>query len=166
MECRVLGALIVVGVLTGVPAWVGAQSGKSVVEGAWVLQDFNYAKSPPPVRLNKPLGMLLFSGNHYAFVIVRDSGPRPEVGPEGLKGTAEDLRSAWGPLQAQAGTIQIAGNLLTTRANVSKGNIPMEKGSFLEFTFSVKGDTLTMVTTKDQTGPEQNPRTWLFVRAK
>lgn len=67
--------VVVVAVFAGASAWVRAQSGRAAVEGAWVLQDYSYAK-PSPVRLNKPTGMLLFTGNHYAFVLLRQSASR------------------------------------------------------------------------------------------
>ena len=109
------------------------------------------------------MGLLFFSGNHYAYVMVRDTTtPRPEVGPEGANATADQLRATWGPLQAQAGTFEITGNRLTTRATVAKSAANTTTGAFLEYTFTLTGDTLTMV----NIGPSQNPRTWRFVRAK
>jgi hypothetical protein len=163
---RLIGALVVGGVMSvGASVWVGAQSNRSVVEGAWVLQDLSYAK-PPTVRLNKPIGLVVFTGNHYSQVILRDSGTRPEVGPEGATATVEQLRAAWGPLVAQAGTFQISGNTLTVRPSVAKGMTVMTQGSFSEQTFTLKGDTLVLVSTRNQAGPSTNPQTMRLTRAK
>ena len=160
MARRILGILIAVGVFG--PVWISAQSDKASVEGTWLLQEYTYAK-PAPVRIDQPMGLLFFSGNHYAYVMVRDTvNPRPDVGPEGANATAEQLRATWGPLQAQGGTFEIAGNRLTTRATVAKTPANTPARAYLEYTFTVTGDTLTMV----NIGPTQNPRTWRFVRAK
>ena len=118
MARRILLTFVAVGVFG--PVWIWAQSGNAPVEGTWLLQEYSYAK-PAPVRIDQPMGLLFFSGNHYAYVMVRDTvNPRPDVGPEGVNATAEQLRATWGPLQAQAGTFEIAGNRLTTRATVAK----------------------------------------------
>lgn len=79
---RAVGALIVMAVSAGAYGWVSAQSGRFTVEGAWLLQEFSYAKpEATPYRLNKPVGMLLLTGNHHKCVILGGSSPRPEVGP-------------------------------------------------------------------------------------
>ena len=47
MVRRILGTVIALGVFG--PVWIWAQSGKAV-EGAWLLQEYSYAK-PAPVRI-------------------------------------------------------------------------------------------------------------------
>ena len=75
MARRVLAILIALGIFG--PVWMWAQSAKAPVEGAWLLQEYSYAK-PSPVRIDKPAGLMIFSGNHFAFVMVRDNTtPRP-----------------------------------------------------------------------------------------
>lgn len=70
------------------------------------------------------------------------------MGPEGEKATADELRATWGPLQTQAGTFEISGNTLTTRASVAKSGLNTASGAFTENTFTLKGDTLVMVSTR------------------
>ena len=67
MTRRVIGALVVVAVVAVVSVWVSAQSARTALEGAWVLQEMSYAK-PPAFKLNKPIGMLIISGRHFATV--------------------------------------------------------------------------------------------------
>jgi hypothetical protein len=165
MRSRALGILVLCLVWANGLIGVGAQSGSAALQGAWDLRDYSYA-SAAPVRLNKPTGLLLFAGNHYAFVILRDSGARPQVGPEGANATAEQLRAAWGPLQAQAGTFQASGNLLTMRAAVAKSPASAAPGAFYERTFAIDGDTLVLTTTRTPAGPAQNPSTWRLTRAR
>jgi hypothetical protein len=165
MRLRAFGILVVCAAWADGLVGVGAQSGSAALQGAWDLRDYSYA-SAAPVRLNKPTGLLLFAGNHYAFVILRDSSARPDVGPEGADATAEQLRAAWGPLQAQAGTFQVSGNLLTTRAAVAKSATSAAPGAFYERTFAIDGDTLVLTTTRTPAGPAQNPSTWRLTRAR
>ncbi len=132
MACRALGVVIVSAMLASGSVWVHAQSGASALQGAWMLEEYSYAK-PAPVRIDKPAGLLFFSGNHYAYVMVRDTAnPRPDVGPEGADATADQLRATWGPLQAQAGTFEIAGNRLTTHATVAKSPANNPARAFLK----------------------------------
>ena len=166
MARRVVGALVVVSVIALVSVWVRAQSGKAGLEGAWQLQEITTAK-PGAGTPNKPIGMLLFTGNHFAVVSLLDSSPRPAIGASGQGAkTIEELRAAWGPVRAQAGTFQVSGDKVTLRATVAKGSEPMASDAFSESTFSVKGDTLVLVSTRTQTGPTANPTTQRFTRAK
>lgn len=160
-------AVIVIAVFLGVSAFVGAQSGRTALEGAWVLQEVSYAK-PPVFKVNKPTGMLVISGNHFATVTLMDStSPRPVVGASGATAKAMDeLLATWGPVRAQAGTLQVSGDKVTSRAIVAKGSEPMASGAFFEDTFTVTSDSLVLVSTRSQAGPTQNPVTRRFTRAK
>ena len=166
MAYRALGVVVVSALLVGGSVWLDAQSGRSVVEGAWEVQDVTFAKLTS-AKPNKPMGLVLFTGNHYSQTYLRDSSPRPEVGPLGEDAkTIDQLRAAWGPLTSNAGTFEVSGNTLTTRGTVAKGNPPMAKGAFTENTFTLKGDALVLISTRDLAGPAANPRTLRLTRAK
>jgi len=162
---RVLALAVVFTVVLGVSALLDAQTDRSPLEGAWVLQDWSSAK-PPAFKVNKPTGMLVISGNHYATVILMDSSTRPEVGAGGASATKEDLLAAWGPLRAQAGTVKVSGDKVTFKATIAKGTPPMAPGAFGENTFTVKGDSLVLVSSRNQDGPSANPETRRYTRAK
>ena len=42
----------------------------------------------------------------------------------------------------------------------------MDAGSFTEFTFTLKGDTLVLVSTRNDTGPATNPATYRYTRVR
>jgi hypothetical protein len=131
-----------------------------------MLQDVSYPK-PPDFRVNKPTGMLLITGNHYALVSLMDNSPRPGIGAAGQTAkTIDELRATWGPVRAQAGTIQVSGDKVTYRASVAKGSEPMASGWFSEDTFTVKGDTLILVASRGVEGTAANPATRRYTRAK
>lgn len=65
---------------------------------------------PPAAPVNKPSGLILFSGSHFSIVVNNDAA-RPTL-PEGgaAKATAEQLRATWGPLVVNVGTFTVTGN--------------------------------------------------------
>jgi hypothetical protein len=166
MRRMMASGVVVIAVIVVVSAFVDAQSGGTALEGAWVLQDMSYAK-PPAFKVNKPTGMLLLTGTHFATVALMDSSPRPGVGASGATAkTMDELLATWGPVRAQAGTFQVSGNKVTWRTTIAKGSEPMAAGMFTEDTITIKGDSLVLVSTRNQGGPTANPVTRRFVRAK
>ena len=132
--------------MSGVVGLVGLSgstlsSGRSVVEGAWEAARRHVPLSLTSAKPNKPMGLVLFTGNHYSQTYLRDSSPRPEVGPLGEDAkTIDQLRAAWGPLTSNAGTFEVSGNTLTTLvATVAKGNPPTATGAFTGEDVHVEG---------------------------
>jgi hypothetical protein len=109
--------------------------------------------------------MMIFSGNHYALIYLTTSDRPPLTGPT-ANATADQLRAAWGPLTASSGTFQISGNTLTARPKVAKNPPAMASGAFIENTFTLKGDSLTLTSVKNDQGAIANPLTAHWVRAK
>jgi hypothetical protein len=81
------------------------------------------------------------------------------------KATAEQLRAAWGPFQAQAGTYEISGANLTTHPQVAK-NSALEPGAFTVYSYKIDGPTLTLAATKTSAGPPANPVTMKLTRVE
>jgi hypothetical protein len=163
MKGRSIAALAVTGLCVWTVLGVSAQSGRSPLEGTWELQTITFAE-PPDNPVTKPTGMIIFSANHYSVVYLVNS-VRTRLPGDGTA-TADQLRDVWGPLTANAGTFQVSGNTLTTRAKVAKNPRGMAPGAFQEFTFVIKGDTLTLSGVKNDQGPIENPATVQYVRAK
>jgi hypothetical protein len=163
MKARLVAALAMTTLCVALVG-VSAQSGRSPLEGAWELQNVTFAKPDPTNPVTKPIGMIIFSGTNYSIVYVTNSIRTPLPG-DGTA-TADQLRDIWGPLVANAGTFQVSGNTLTTRAKVAKNPRAMAPGAFGEFTFAIKGDTLTVTAVKNDQGPVANPGTLQYVRAK
>jgi hypothetical protein len=164
---RTLG-LVVLAIATVVVAyssWISAQSTASALQGAWTIQSVSFPK-PSPNPVNKPVGLIVFSGRHYAVVGV--DAARPDL-PQGVtpdKATADQLRATWGPVVTEAGTFAVTGDTIRYTRMVAKGPPAMAAGNFIEQTFMLSGDSLVVTQTKNQVGPIANPATIRLTRAK
>lgn len=148
MILRVIGALVSLVVLASASAWVTAQSRSSVLEGVWAVQEVSYPTPPTNNPINNPTGFVFFSGQYFSSIILRNSD-RPGFAQGGAAtATADQLRAVWGPLQATAGTFEVAGSTLTMRPTVSRNPVLMGSGSVLEYSFTLDGDTLTLTTVR------------------
>jgi Lipocalin-like domain len=123
--------------------------GSPSLEGAWRVTEFvatganaETIKSPQP-------GLYIFTKRHYSIVTVGGTAPRKDFGaardPENLSDAEKIARyAAWEPFAANAGTYQVSGNILTTRAEVAK-NPGVMTGPPIERTFRIEGKTLTLI---------------------
>jgi hypothetical protein len=162
---RAFGLVVLgVGVVSGY-SWLSAQSNASALQGAWQVQGVT-APQPFNPPLNKPVGLILFSGRHYAQVGVGNSvrTDLPQGGAE--KATADQLRAVWGPVVADAGTFAVTGNTIKMTRVAAKGPAAMASGNFLEATFTINGDNLAITQVRNQAGPIANPTTVRLTRAK
>jgi hypothetical protein len=73
--------------------------------------------------------------------------------------TADDLRAAWGPFFAEAGTYEITGGELTMRPIVSKNAAAMNGSAYTVYAFTLAGNTVTLTTKRNQAGPLPHPAT-------
>jgi hypothetical protein len=154
-----------VAIVIGMAAWANAQSKPSPLEGAWQVQSVSFAK-PPAVPLVKPVGLIVFSGRHYATSGADASRPDFPQGVTVDKATADQLRATWGSVVTEAGTFAVTGNTLKFTRMVAKGPAAMAPNNFVEQTFSVNGDALVLSQTRNQAGPIANPATVRLTRAK
>jgi hypothetical protein len=76
------------------------------------------------------------------------------------------LRSTWGPFAAEAGTYEIAGNLITMRPVAAKNPAAMVPGAFSTWSYKLAGDTLWVTAQRNQNGPSVNPVTVKSVRVE
>ena len=129
MTRRVIALVGVLVVLVSGSVWVAAQSGTSQLQGVWAVQEVSFANpvdNPP----NNPTGFIMFSGQHYSMMFLRN-GDRPDMGPlEAATASADELRAVWGPLTANAGIFEVSGSTLTTRPTIAKMTFPMAPGFF------------------------------------
>ena len=82
------------------------------------------------------------------------------------KATADQLRAAWGPLVADAGTFTVSGNTMKWTRLVAKNAPQIASGNYIEWTYTLSGDSLVITRTQDQAGPLANPATVRMTRAK
>jgi hypothetical protein len=163
---RTVGVVVVgLTIIIAASVWLHAQSGASALQGAWAVQSVSFPKPPVP-PLNKPVGLILFFGRHYAVAGADSSRPDFPQGVGADKATADQLRATWGSVVTEAGTFAVTGNTLKFTRMVSKGPAAMAPGNFIEQTFTVNGDTLVLTQVRNQAGPLANPATVRLTRAK
>jgi hypothetical protein len=118
----------------------------------------------PDIPRNKPTGLVLFSGTHYSL-LASTVADRPGL-PDGsaAKATVEQLRATLGPLMANSGTFTVTDN--TIRQVVVIAKYPAATNNWVEWSFTLNGDSLVMTQVRGKNGPVQNPLTLRLARAK
>ncbi len=165
MRRRLALVVFVLAAIFGAVSWTSAQSAASALEGAWAVQNVSFPKPVNP-PLNKPVGLIIFSGRHYAVsgTDASRAGFPQGVTPENA--TADQIRATWGPVVTEAGTFTVTGNTIKFTRIVAKGPAAMAPGNFIEQTFTINGDNLVLTQTRNQAGPIANPATVRLTRAK
>ena len=138
---------------------VAAQA-RTPLQGVWQVTEFNITgPTPRTIALPEPrANLVIFTARHYSRVEVQTEAKRPVLA-DASKATADELRATWGPFVGEAGTYEVAGNIVTMRPIASKNPAIMGPGVFLSYTFTINGNTLTLTQDRNQTGPFPNPFT-------
>lgn len=119
----------------------------SGIQGVWRVT----AASPLRSGGIQP-SVVIFTARHFSITRLR--AERPSL--DGVENpTPEQMVSLWGPLQAQAGTYEVANGQLTTRAVVSKNPAAMRAGSSITYDVKIDRQTLTLI---QRTVPGDTPQ--------
>lgn len=94
-------------------------------------------------------GLYIFTPTHYSMVAAFRN--RADVVDAG-RATAPVLRALWGPLLANSGTYDVAGDLITIHPVVAKSPVVMKAGSTEVYRFHIDGKTLTLTQVKNARG--------------
>jgi hypothetical protein len=142
-----------------------AQSKSGSIRGAWKLTQVTRTGPSAVSNGNPQPSLYLFTAKHYSIMSVNSEQPRPSVGRgEVPQATADQLRAMWDPFTANSGTYEISGDTLTTHPMVAKNPGVMVSGNFTTYTVTIQGNTLTLVTKANNSGPAQNPTTYKLAR--
>ncbi|HKA45278.1 MAG TPA: lipocalin-like domain-containing protein [Burkholderiales bacterium] len=115
---------------------------KNPLMGAWKVTEIANPDGPP---LTSPqAGLYLFTEKHYSAVRLNGSKPLPSY-PSNDVATDADKVAVFNMLYMNTGSYTVSGNKLTLSPTVAKSAFAMEPGRTLEYEFTVKGDTLTLV---------------------
>jgi hypothetical protein len=144
---------------------VVAQSKSGSIPGVWQTVEVNIAgANPRTITIPKPGPWLtIFTAKHYSRTEVQSEAPRPILA-DVAKATADELRTVWGPLVAEAGTYEVSGNTLTMHPVASKSPAAMAPGAFIVSSYQLDGDSLTIAQQRNQSGPYASPVTFKLVR--
>jgi hypothetical protein len=144
---------------------IAPQSTRGPVEGVW--QTVEVTITGPGARtiaIPEPRpNLLIATARHYSRVEVQAEKPRPIL-PDAATATADELRAVWGPFVGEAGTYEVAGNVITMRPIAAKNPAAMVPGAFITYTFKRDGDTIWVTQQRNQNGPFANPFTLKAVR--
>jgi hypothetical protein len=140
---------------------------KPSLQGAWhVVEATIPGPSPRTIAFADRPNLTIFTGKHYSRVEVQSDGPRPVLA-DASKASADELRAAWGPFVAEAGTYELtAGNLVTVHPIASKNPAVMGPSVYIIYSYKLEGDTLWLTQQRNQNGPFPNPFTFKIVRVE
>jgi len=160
---RTVLVLLTAGLLTTQGIAGGPTS--SSLQGVWQAVEVTI---PGPVKRTITVpeprpNLTTITARHYSRVQVEAEGARPAV-PDVTKASADDLRAAWGPFYAEAGTYEVTGNVITLRPVAAKNPAAMTPGAFTTWSFTLENDTLRVTAQRNQNGPIANPPTITLVR--
>jgi hypothetical protein len=162
---RHLLLIIGAGLLTS-HAIVG-QSKSQSIQGAWQAVEVTIpGATPRTFTIPEPRpNLTVITARHYSRVQVEAEGPRPVIA-DVAKATADDLRAAWGPFAAEAGTYEVTGNRITMRPVAAKNPAAMAPGAFTTWSYSLEGNALWVTAERNQNGPIANAVTVKAVRVE
>jgi hypothetical protein len=135
------GAVILL--VVGVAAAAIAQSRPSI-EGAWRVTAVTQLGASGSTNTKPQPGLYLFTSKHYSIMRVLSDDARPDEPEDANSATAAELRAAWGPLQAQSGSYEIAGGTLNLTPVITKRPQAMKAPRPAAYKFTVVGNTLTL----------------------
>ena len=154
-------AVIIALVAGALPALSLAQSRPSI-QGAWQVVEVSTSGAAASTDANLQPSLYLFTTRHYS--IMRVLAARPGFADPSNVTEAEAL-AVWGPLQAQSGTYELAGGNLNLLPTVAKNPGVMRGGRKPDvYTFTLQGDSLTLVQVSDGIGQVANPATFRLKR--
>jgi hypothetical protein len=155
---RHLLLLIGAGLLTS--GSIAGQTKSPSIQGVWQAVEVTIpGPTKRTISIPEPRpNLTVITASHYSRVQVEAEGARPSVA-DVTKASADELRAAWGPFYAEAGTYEVSGNLITLRAVAAKNPAAMTPGAFTTWSFKMEGNTLLVTAERNQNGPIADPVT-------
>jgi hypothetical protein len=152
--------------LSAVRPNLAAQSTSGSLPGVWQTVEITIGgASPRTIAVPEPRPYFtIFTAKHYSRTEVQSDGtPRTPLA-DVAKATADELRTVWGPVVAEAGTYDVSGDTLTLHPQASKSPAAMAPGAFIVCAFKIDGNTLTITQQRNQAGPYAAPVTFKLTR--
>lgn len=157
--------LLTAGLLTS--EGIAGEPKSQSIQGVWQAAEVTISgpvKQTITIPEPRP-NLTVITAKHYSRVQVEAEGARPAVA-DVTKASADDLRAAWGPFYAEAGTYEVTGNVITLRPVAAKNPAAMTPGAFTTWSFTMESKTLRMTLERNQNGPIANPVTVKLVRVE
>ena len=162
---KLLVGILTMGLLTS--QGVAGQSKRESIQGVWQAVEVTITgPGARTIAIREPRpNLTILTARHYSRVEDQSEKPRP-VPADVTKASADELRASWGPFVGEAGTYEVAGNLITMRPVAAKNPAVMGPGVFIAYTYRLDGDTIWVTQQRNQNGPFANPVTVKVVRVE
>jgi hypothetical protein len=142
------------------------QPAPRTIQGVWrVVEATITGPAARTISFSEQPSLTTITARHYTRVEIQASGPRPIL-KDVATASADELRAVWGPVVAEAGTYEVADNVITMRPIASKNPAVMGPGVFIAYTYKLDGDTLVLTQQRNQNGPFANPFSLKLVRVE
>jgi hypothetical protein len=140
---RLIDALFSSGLcVLALTATTGYGQTKNPLVGAWKVTEIANPNNPP--LTNPQPGLYVFTEKHYSAVRLNGTKPLPSY-PSNDAATDADKVASFDAIYVNSGGYAISGNMLTLSPMVAKSAFAMAPGRTVQYEFTVKGDTLTLV---------------------
>jgi len=158
-------SLIVAGLLVSYA--IAGQATSPSIRGVWQAVEVTIpGPSSRTITIAEPRpNLTVVTARYYSRVQVEAQGPRPVIA-DAAKATADQLRAAWGPFAAEAGTYDLTAHLITMRPIAAKNAAVMAPGAFTTWSYRLEGNTLWVTAQRNQDGPIANPVTVKSLRVE
>jgi len=150
--------------IAGTAMRLTAIAAPAAIEGVWRTVEV-VVQSPTPQTYKPGATLAIFHGRHYSRVEVHAEGPRPMLN-DPATASAGELRAAWGPFVAEAGTFEVSGNEITMQTQVAKNPAAMTRDATSVYTYQRSGETLVLTQVRTHSGPSAAPVTIKLVRVE
>jgi hypothetical protein len=161
--CRIANTIIGLTAVAGLAGF--ASISKPSIEGVWRPVEIIITGPQARTIIPDQPSLDVITAKHYSRVEIHATGRRPMV-TDPAKATADELRQAWGPLIAEAGSYELRDNVIRMRPVVAKNQSAMAPGLVLESEYRLAGDTLWLTLRRGVRGVEANPPTIKLVRVE
>ena len=162
--CRVLNSILVVTAIAGLSG-AALESRSPSIEGVWRAVEVRTTGPGARTITNVQPNLSVMTRKHYSHMDIHSDGVRPSLA-DPSKASADELRQAWGPFVAEAGSYEISGGNFVTHPIIAKNPAGMAPGSFTSYGYRIVGDTLWLTARRDQRGVAANPATIKFTRVE
>lgn len=136
------------------------------IQGVWrIVEATITGPAARTISFAEQPSLTTITARHYTRVEIQASGPRPVL-KDVATASADELRAVWGPVVAEAGTYEVADNVITMRPIASKNPAVMGPGVFIAYVYKLDGDTLVLTQQRNQNGPFANPFSLKLVRVE
>jgi hypothetical protein len=159
--------LFILGIALLTSEAITGQTKSQSIQGVWQAVEVTMpGPTKRTITIPEPRpNLTVITAKHYSRVQVEAEGPRPSVA-DVTKASADELRAAWGPFYAEAGTYEVGGDLITLRPAAAKNPAAMAPGAFTTWSFTIENDTLRVTAERNQNGPIADPVTVTLVRVE